>query len=151
MSWLVSRRQGCYDAALLLIRLMLAAVFMFHGAQKLFGSFEGPGMAAWTESLTKMQVPMPAVAAWVSALTEFGGGLLVAIGLLTRLVTIPMIINMAVAIIMVHPGAFSSQKGGMEFPLTLAVMLTALLIAGPGRWSVDGMISGECCPRKKSA
>jgi putative oxidoreductase len=147
MSWLVPRRQTWYDLGLLLLRLQIAVVFIFHGSQKLFGAFGGSGMSGFTDMLSGMDVPMPAVAAWVSALTEFLGGILVGFGLLTRLVAIPMVINMVVAITFVHSHAFglSNQPPGMEYALTLAIVLTALLIAGPGRWSIDGMISGECC------
>ncbi len=147
MSWLVSRRQTCYDLALLLLRLQIAVVFIFHGSQKLFGAFGGDGMSGFTGMLSGMNIPMPAVAAWVSALTEFLGCICVGVGLLTRIVTIPMIINMIVAIVYVHSHAFGLQNEppGMEYALTLAVVLTALLIAGPGRWSIDGLISGECC------
>jgi uncharacterized membrane protein YphA (DoxX/SURF4 family) len=63
------------DVGLLLIRLMLAVVFIYHGAQKLFGAFDGPGMENFTASLEKMNMPMPAVGAWAAALAEFVGGI----------------------------------------------------------------------------
>lgn len=137
MSWLLTRRESAYDLALFVLRLMLAVVFVYHGSQKLFGAFDGPGMSGWTGSLAEMGVPVPALAAWASALTEFFGGILLGFGVLTRLVAVPMITNMLIAIVLVHAGAFGASKGGMEFPLTLAVVLFALLAAGPGRFSVD--------------
>ena len=145
MRWLIARRPMCFDLALLLLRLMMAAVFIYHGSQKLFGAFEGPGMEGWTGFVGQLGAPVAPVAAWASALTEFVGGILVGIGLFTRLAAIPMVLNMLVAIGMVHIGAFTLDKNGMEYALTLAVVLTSLIIVGPGRWSVDGWINGECC------
>lgn len=69
---------------------------------------------------------------------EFFGGILVGIGLFTRIAVIPWAIGMLVAVLVVHPHAFSAQHGGMEYPLTLAVMLIALFFTGPGRYSVSG-------------
>ncbi len=136
-----------HDFGLLLIRGMIAVVLMFHGSQKLFGWFEGQGMGAFTEALVDMEkIPMPEVAAYVSAGTEFFGGILLLIGFLTRLVAIPVAFNMYVAAIVVHGGAFSLQKQGMEYALTLAVIATALILTGAGRFSVDGCLWREKSP-----
>lgn len=135
-------RTAVHDLGLLLIRLIIGVVFLFHGSQKLFGMFDGPGMEGFIGMLEGMEVPYPEISGWLSACTEFVGGLLVFVGFLTRLAVIPMIFNMAVAIVMVHPDAFSVSEGGMEFALTLAVVLTGLLMTGPGRFSIDGAIWG---------
>jgi putative oxidoreductase len=135
------------DFGLLLIRGMIAVVLMFHGSQKLFGWFEGQGMGAFTEALVKMeQIPMPEVAAYLSAGTEFFGGLLLLVGFLTRLVAIPVAFNMYVAAIVVHGGAFSLQKQGMEYALTLAVVATGLIFTGAGQFSFDGCLWREKSP-----
>jgi hypothetical protein len=69
------------DFGLLLIRGIIAAVLMFHGSQKLFGWFEGPGIDGFTKTLVDMEkIPQPEVAAYLSAGTEFVGGLLLLVG-----------------------------------------------------------------------
>jgi putative oxidoreductase len=136
-----------HDFGLLLIRGMIAVVLMFHGSQKLFGWFDGQGMGAFTDALVGMEkIPMPEVAAYVSAGTEFFGGLLLLVGFLTRLVAIPVAFNMYVAAIVVHGGAFSLQKQGMEYALTLAVIATAMIFTGAGQLSIDGCIWREKPP-----
>jgi putative oxidoreductase len=142
-----SRNSAFHDIGLLLVRAILAVVLMFHGSQKLFGWFEGHGMAGFVEGIEKMEViPMPQVSAYVSAGTEFFGGLLLLFGFLTRLVAIPAAFNMYVAAIVVHGSAFSLADGGMEYALTLAVVATALIFTGAGRFSVDGLLWRETSP-----
>ena len=142
-----SRNSAVHDIGLFLIRAILGVVLMFHGSQKLFGWFEGRGMAGFVEGIEKMEViPMPQVSAYLSAGTEFFGGLLLLVGFLTRLVAIPAAFNMYVAAIVVHGSAFSLADGGMEYALTLAVVATALIFTGAGRFSVDGLLWRETSP-----
>ena len=136
-----------HDFGLLLIRGMMAAVLMFHGSQKLFGWFEGQGMEAFTKGLVDMEtIPQPEIAAYLAAGTEAFGGLLLLVGFLTRLVAIPVAFNMYVAAIVVHGGAFSLQKQGMEYALTLAVIATALIFTGAGQVSIVGCLWREKSP-----
>lgn len=124
------------DAGLLMIRGVLGVVFLYHGSQKLFGVFGGDGIEGFSSQLEQLGIPVPVLAAVVSACTEFFGGLLVLLGLWLRLAVVPMVVNMIVAIVTVHRDAFSVQNNGMEYPLTLAVVLAALGLTGPGRFAV---------------
>jgi putative oxidoreductase len=136
-----------HDIGLFLIRGIVGAVLLFHGSQKLFGWFEGQGMAAFVEAIEKMEVvPMPEVSAYLSTGTEFFGGLLLVVGFLTRLVAIPVAFNMFVAAIVVHGHAFALAQKGMEYPLTLAIVATALIFTGAGRISFDGALWRERSP-----
>lgn len=135
-----------HDFGLLLIRAMVGVVLMFHGSQKLFGWFGGKGMEDFTLALDAMQIPMPQVAAYLSAGTEFVGGLLLVVGLLTRLVAIPVAFNMFVAAFKVHGAAFSLEQGGMEYALTLGVVAAALIFTGAGQLSVDGSLCRSKSP-----
>lgn len=128
------------DLGLFLIRLILGIVLMYHGSQKIFGWFGGPGIAGFAGFLEKLQVPVPLISAWMAACAEFFGGLLILIGLGTRLIAIPVVITMLVAIITVHRHAFGSENGGMEFPLTLAVVTAGIALTGAGRFSLDWAI-----------
>lgn len=125
------------DTGLLLIRLMMAAVFLFHGSQKLFAAFDGPGIEGFARSLNGSGVPVPMLAAIVSASAEFIGGLVLLLGNGTRFAALVLFINMLVAVALVHRHAFalSAQPPGMEYALTLAIVSLALVFTGSGRFT----------------
>jgi putative oxidoreductase len=127
------------DAGLLLLRLVVGVVFLYHGVAKLADP------AAFAGFLERLGVFLPTVAAWGVALVESIGGLALMVGLLTRIAGLLLAINMTVAIILVHSHAFNVQEGGMEFALTLGIASLALVLTGPGRFSIAGLIRGTCC------
>lgn len=124
------------DIGLLAIRLIIGIVFIYHGAQKLF--LPG-GLSQFAEMLSGMGVPLPTVSAAVSGCVEFFGGVAILLGFATRIAAVPMIINMLVAILLVHRGAFGLQHDGMEYTLTLGVVLLGLAFTGPGKLSLSGL------------
>jgi putative oxidoreductase len=126
------------DLGLLLMRLMLAAVGIYHGGQKLFGVFGGGGPAGTAAGFEAMGFPVPMLSGLAIGIIEFFGGILVGVGLFTRIAVIPWAVGMLVASFWVHGHAFGAQEGGMEYPLTLAVFLIGLFFTGPGRYSVSG-------------
>src|SRR5579864_1905148 len=124
---------------LLILRLGIGLILAAHGAQKLFGVWGGPGMAKWTQSVQRLRIRPAQPWAWVAALSEFGGGLLLALGLLSPLGSLALIGAMLVAIATVHlPKGFWVSKGGYEFNLSLIAGATALAFTGPGAYSLDG-------------
>lgn len=131
------------DLGLLLMRLMLASVFLFHGSQKLFGMFDGPGMENFSKAIEGMNMPMPAVGAWAAALAEFAGGVFLVLGTGMRFVLPFTAFTMLVAALKVHGKAFSLEHGGMEFALTLAVMLIGLILTGPGRFTIARLFGSK--------
>ncbi len=133
------------DVGLLVLRLVLGAVFIGHGAQKLFGAFGGSGMERFIDYLGGIGVPVPTLSGWLAAIAEFGGGILVAIGLFPRIASFALAGTMAVAILKVHlhNGFFMNHmntpdKGhGMEFSLALLAMALAVAFVGAGGISVE--------------
>ncbi|MBI2302489.1 MAG: DoxX family protein [Armatimonadetes bacterium] len=115
-----------------MLRLAVGAVFVAHGYDKVFIK----GVPQFSEGLTKMGLPYPLTLAGLSALTELVGGVLMLVGLGVRLVAVPMAINMAVAISLVHSQSFFAPKG-MEYPLTLLLIFMALMFTGAGRLALD--------------
>jgi putative oxidoreductase len=79
---------------------------------------------------------VPVVSAWLAALAEFGGGLMLILGILPRVAAIPFAFNMLVASFLVHGKAFGMQHGGMEYPLTLGVVALGIVFTGGGRLAI---------------
>jgi putative oxidoreductase len=126
---------------LLILRLVVGALFIGHGTQKLFGWFGGYGVegtGGFMESLGYRPGKHYAV---VGGIAEAGGGLLLLLGLLTPLAAAAIIGTMINAIFAVHvdKGAWN-QDGGYEYPMVLAVATGALALADGGAASVDKLL-----------
>lgn len=126
------------------VRLALGAVMVAHGAQKVLGSFGGPGFNTYVSGTTPIGFMKPT---WLwlaaAAFSEFVGGILVIIGFLTRVGSFFIACTMLTAIAGVHwTGGFFASNRGYEYPLSLLAMAIALLIAGGGQASVDKALSG---------
>lgn len=114
---------------------------MAHGAQKLFGFADGPGLTGVAGMVGAMGFNPPMLWAILLSCTEFFGGIFILLGFATRFAAGAIFCTMIVAILKVHSGAFFSQANGMEYPLTLALISLALIIGGAGTPSVDWIIS----------
>ena len=129
------------DLGLLILRLVVGLTFAAHGAQKAFGWWKGPGYAGWRTGVEHMGLRPAGFWALVSTAAELGGGVLLAVGLLTPLATAALIAQSVVMVGLVHlPKGFWNSNGGIEFPLSLAAGVVAL--AGTG----SGSASLECGP-----
>jgi putative oxidoreductase len=138
------------DIGLLLIRGIVGAVFVYHGGQKLFGWWDGPGLAGFAAYLQQLQLPFPAYAAVLAGAAEFFGAVCIISGVGIRIAAVPMMITMASAIYFVHPTAFGLQAQGMEYPLTLGVILAGLLFTGPGRFGLHAIPVGPWLARRRA-
>jgi putative oxidoreductase len=126
---------------LLVLRLVVGLTVAAHGAQKLFGVWGGPGINGWTQVVQRLRMRPARPLAWIAALSEFGGGLLLALGLLSPLGSLAIIGAMLVAIATVHLSkGFWVTKGGFEFNLTLIGASAALAVTGPGAYSLDNAL-----------
>ena len=138
------------DVALLLIRGMLGVVFIYHGSQKLFGWFGGGGFSGTAAFMESLGIPLPVLSALLAGSAEFFGGIVLIVGTGTRLAAIPMAFTMLVGIVTVHHSAFGLQHNGMEYTLTLGVVLVALALLGPGRLTAARLIPAAATARKTS-
>jgi putative oxidoreductase len=128
------------EAGLLGIRVLLGGIMAAHGAQKLFGWFGGSGFAGTGGWLESMGLKPARLYATVNGLAEFGGGTLLALGLLTPLGAAAVAGVMFVAIALVHWGnGFFNTSGGYEFNLLIAASAIALAFTGPGEISIDDL------------
>jgi putative oxidoreductase len=124
------------------LRLTMATIFVAHGAQKVFGSFNGPGLEKWISVTLPFNFMKPA---WLwlgaAAFSELIGGILIFLGLLTRVGAFLIACTMVTAMAAKHwPNFFVPQ--GIEYPLALVAICLALLISGGGIASVDLAMSG---------
>src|SRR6266705_366609 len=118
------------DLALALVRAVVGLVIAAHGAQKVLGVWGGPGLAGWTQGMTRMGMRPAAFWAWVSAFAELAGGIAFALGLLLPVVAAALTIQMAVAIARAHwSKGFWNGKGGIEFPFTLGTIAAGVYVA----------------------
>ena len=124
------------------LRLCVGAVFVAHGAQKLLGLWGGPGLDGTSAMLAGLGLPSPYPLALLLAIVEFGGGVLLVLGGLTRLASLALAIDMVIAIWKVHyaNGFFLAGPGrgdGVEYTLVLLGALVCLMLTGPGALSLE--------------
>ena len=121
--------------ALVALRLTLGVIFIGHSSHKVYGHLHE--YANFIGSLG-----VPAWLGYVSAFTEFLGGVLLILGSLTRIAAFALLIDMIVAIAKVHWKHGLMGNGGYEFPLALATIAFALIFLGAGPISIDAIRSG---------
>lgn len=128
--------------SLLFFRLILAYGFYEPGLNK-WNNIEQT--AAWFEN--SLNFPYPLINAYLAAVTELAGVVLLTLGLFTRWISFPLMIVMLVAIFAVHwPNGFSVSQNGFEIPLYYLLMLFNLFVFGGGWISLDAL---RCKLKKK--
>ena len=132
------------DVGLLALRVTIGLLMACHGAQKLFGWFGGPGLHGTGAGFAHLGYTPGTFFAGVAGTTEFGAGLLLALGALTPLACAGIIGVMTNVVFAVswHEGLFGHPPAhqGFELPLLLGVGAVGLAFTGPGRLSVDGVL-----------
>lgn len=126
------------SAGLLLLRLVAGLAFMFHGWGKIQHPFTWMGPDA----------PTPGFLQMLAAVSEFGGGLAWMLGLLTPLASFGLLCTMSVAthlhaIVLKDPFVPSGPGSSYELAALYLCLSACLLLAGPGRFSLDRLIFGE--------
>lgn len=123
------------DMGLMVIRAALAIVFVYHGAQKLFGWFGGYGIEGTAGFFESIGIPLPVAAVVLTGFVEFFGGLALGLGLAVRPAAAALFGTMMVASFTAHTG-FNAATGGMELPFTLGLIALGLTATGAGALSV---------------
>lgn len=121
----------------LILRLSLGAMFFMHGLQIALGKMGGPGAEGFSKMLAGLGVAPALFWAYVAGYSILIGGLMLILGIFTRLACIPLIIFMLVAIIKVHwAKGFFLMAGGYEYNFIVIAALLALMLLGPGDFSL---------------
>ena len=135
----VSRWHGGADFGLLILRIVLGGILGAHGLQKVFGLFDGPGIAEFARILGDQgYTSQTTVLAWVGGVTEIAGGALLILGLFTPAAAGALLAVTANAIFLTRTEGFFAHGGqGYEYYAALAGIALALLFTGPGRIAID--------------
>ena len=129
------------DLALLILRATVGTLIAGHGAQKLFGWFEGPGLEGTAGFMEQLQLTPGRQWAMAASAAEFGGGTLTALGLFNPVGPLGVTSAMGMAISKVHWGKpIWVTSGGAELPITNIAVACALMAAGPGKYSLDHVL-----------
>ena len=129
------------DSGILALRLVLGLLMAAHGAQKLFGWFGGHGLAGTGGFFESLGFRPGRLFASAAGISEFGGGLLVTLGLFGPVGPALMLSVMIVAAVSVHaPNGLFAMSNGIEVPLLYGVGALALALAGPGLFSLDALL-----------
>ncbi|HEX9109387.1 MAG TPA: DoxX family protein [Longimicrobiales bacterium] len=121
---------------LMVLRVAVGLAFVAHGAQKLFVF----GLAGVTGAFGHMGIPLPGVTGALVLAVELLGGLALAFGLLTRLASLGLAIDMLGAIALVHARNGFFLPNGFEYAFTLLAATAALTLAGPGALALDNVL-----------
>lgn len=128
------------DLGLLFLRVMTGVGIAIHGYGKVFGNMDG-----MVQGVAAMGFPMPVVFAWAAALSEFAGGILLALGFLSRLSALMIFITMSVAAFITHAADPLKVK---ELAYAYWTMSGALVILGAGSLSLDQIFFSRPAPKK---
>lgn len=135
-------RRGTLDLGLFVLRLVVGYTFIYHGLQKLTGWFHGPGLDGTKTMMESGGWDYPSLATALVIAGELGGGILLVIGLATPLAAGAVLATILSAWMWKQgmiPG-FQYNAGtptGVELDSILAGSALAIILTGPGRWSLD--------------
>jgi putative oxidoreductase len=129
------------ELGILVLRLTVGLTMAAHGAQKLFGWFGGYGLDGTGHFFEGLGFRPGRRHAFMAGLVESGGGVLLAVGLLTPMGAALIASVMLVAAITVHvKSGFFAANGGYEYNLSLGMAALAVAFTGPGAWSIDAAL-----------
>lgn len=124
------------DAAPLVLRLALGAIFVWHGYDKVFIK----GMPAISGFLGSLGFPMADVFAYILGYGELLFGIMLVLGLLTALAARYMLVIAIVAFFTVHMSkGFAVSGGGYEFIVLIGAAALSLAVTGAGKYSLDAL------------
>lgn len=122
-----------------IVRVVTGVIMLAHGAQKLFQF----GIAGVTQGFVGMGIPLANIVAPLVAVLEFAGGIALILGVLTRLVSLGLAIDMLGALFLVHLASGFFLPNGYEFVLILLASTLALVVAGGGAFSIDRALANR--------
>ena len=125
------------DFSMLILRVCVGAIFVAHGGQKLFGLFGGIGPEGTAKMMEGLGFPAPHIVALIWSYIEFGGGLLLILGIFSKYSAALILTTMLVSTWKINLAyGFFLQDGGIEYNLLIIAACIPLICMGGGSWSV---------------
>lgn len=132
------------DFGLLILRIGLGAMFIFHGAPKMFGGPERWEAVGRTMAIFGIAF-LPVFWGFLAAFAEFIGGILLIFGLFFRPVCLMLTLTMAVA----SASHFNRGQGlrGAAHAIENGIVFLSLIFVGPGKYSLDELLKRRSSPK----
>lgn len=127
------------DLALLLLRLSAGGFLLPHALGKLFGWFDGPGLAGFAAELRGFGLPARAPLPLLLATVQVLAGLALLLGWHGRAAALVAAGFIGFTALLALPKGWFWMRGGIEYPLAWTAALLALALAGPGAWALDAL------------
>jgi putative oxidoreductase len=134
------------DIAVLIMRITLGWVFIYHGAGKLFNYAHQGGLSGTRDYFAFLHLKPAGFWALVAGLVEFGGGIAMVLGLLARVAGALLFIEMVLAYFIANftccmlPSPHSKAGDGAQINLALGALAISVALLGAGRWSLDRVL-----------
>lgn len=147
------------DVALVILRVVVGAIFVAHGCQKLFALFGGPGIGGQGRFFETAACVAPGIClrpgvplAVLSGVGELGGGLLLIIGLLAPLAGALLLADMLVAMVFFSGPKFGffNPSSGLEMNLALVAIAVTVMLLGSGRYAAGSLFRRDSAGRRSS-
>ncbi|MFC1548780.1 DoxX family protein [Candidatus Omnitrophota bacterium] len=131
------KKENLLNLSMLILRVMVGVIFVAHGAQKLFGTFDGIGLDGTAKMVEGLGFSNASVIAIIWAGIEFIGGIFLILGILARWSALAIALTMLVRLWKVNlMYGFFIQNGGIEYGLLILGACMPLILMGGGSWSV---------------
>jgi putative oxidoreductase len=131
---------GATDLGLLILRFAVGGTFFAHGMQKVFGLWDGPGVAEFGRMLERYGYQQASTLSWVTGLTELVAGAFVVLGVLTPLAAAGLLAIKINAVLIKMAGGFFITAAGanaVELDVVLGLAAAALVLTGAGRIAIE--------------
>ena len=133
-----------FDGCMLpMLRIVLGAILIPHGCQKLFGWFGGMGFTRFSALFDQLGYKPGVVWVTIVALTELVGGIMLILGLFTRFAAAGVVIFMINAVWFTSAKGFFWTAGGSEFSILILAVALVFLVRGGGEYSIDAKMGKE--------
>lgn len=140
------------DLGLLLLRFGVGGTFVGHGMQKIFGLWDGPGIAGFARFLDALGYQQTTTLAWVTGVTELLGGAFVVLGVVTPLAAAGLLALMINTVLLKLGNGFfvagASGANAPELDVVLGLAAAAIVLIGPGHIALD---NGRAWHRRPAA
>ncbi len=131
------KKEKLFNFSMFVLRVTVGLIFAAHGAQKLFGMFNGIGLEGTAKMVEGLGLSNPELLAVIWACIEFIGGLFLVLGILARWAAAAIVVTVVVHLWKINiVYGFFTQNGGVEHDLLVIATCVPLIFLGGGSWSV---------------